>query len=156
MCLWEKKRWAFWTMLRIKSYCPLKLKWCLQRMSLLLVSFVIAKWTFYIIILHIKKLFGLLLPSNLINLNSVGGGIAGCNTLYQLTKRGVNAVLLERAKLTSGTTWHTAGKFKYPFFVQYIDLYLHYKNRKKKKIGIFFFILISFFKNVIILFTRLY
>ncbi|XP_049887024.1 sarcosine dehydrogenase, mitochondrial [Pectinophora gossypiella] len=39
----------------------------------------------------------------------VGGGITGCNTLYQLTKRGVNAVLLERAKLTSGTTWHTAG-----------------------------------------------
>lgn len=39
----------------------------------------------------------------------VGGGIAGCNTLYQLTKRGVNAVLIERAKLTSGTTWHTAG-----------------------------------------------
>ncbi|VVC89555.1 unnamed protein product [Leptidea sinapis] len=39
----------------------------------------------------------------------IGGGIAGCNTLYQLTKRGVNAVLLERAKVTSGTTWHTAG-----------------------------------------------
>ncbi|GBP77935.1 Sarcosine dehydrogenase, mitochondrial [Eumeta japonica] len=39
----------------------------------------------------------------------IGGGIAGCNTLYQLTKRGVNAVLLERSKLTSGTTWHTAG-----------------------------------------------
>lgn len=79
---------------------------------------------FYIIIFHIKKLFGLLLPSNLMNLNSVGGGIAGCNTLYQLTKRGVNAVLLERAKLTSGTTWHTAGKFKYPFFVQYTGLFV--------------------------------
>ncbi|KAJ0181071.1 hypothetical protein K1T71_003156 [Dendrolimus kikuchii] len=39
----------------------------------------------------------------------IGGGIAGCNTLYQLTKRGISAVLLERAKLTSGTTWHTAG-----------------------------------------------
>ncbi|XP_041973675.1 sarcosine dehydrogenase, mitochondrial [Aricia agestis] len=39
----------------------------------------------------------------------IGGGIAGCNTLYQLSKRGVNAVLLERHKLTSGTTWHTAG-----------------------------------------------
>ncbi|XP_013167116.1 PREDICTED: sarcosine dehydrogenase, mitochondrial [Papilio xuthus] len=39
----------------------------------------------------------------------IGGGIAGCNILYQLTKRGVNAVLLERAKITSGTTWHTAG-----------------------------------------------
>ncbi|XP_045761605.1 sarcosine dehydrogenase, mitochondrial [Maniola jurtina] len=39
----------------------------------------------------------------------IGGGIAGCNTLYQLTKRGVNAVLLEGNRLTSGTTWHTAG-----------------------------------------------
>lgn len=41
--------------------------------------------------------------------NFVGGGSAGCNTLYQLTKRNVNAVLLERAQLTAGTTWHTAG-----------------------------------------------
>ena len=39
----------------------------------------------------------------------VGGGSAGVNTLYQLTKRNVNAVLLERAQLTAGTTWHTAG-----------------------------------------------
>ncbi|CAK1548346.1 unnamed protein product [Leptosia nina] len=38
-----------------------------------------------------------------------GGGVAGCNILYQLSKRGVSAVLLERAKITSGTTWHTAG-----------------------------------------------
>lgn len=39
----------------------------------------------------------------------IGGGSQGCHTLYQLTKRGVKAVLLERARLTSGTTWHTAG-----------------------------------------------
>lgn len=39
----------------------------------------------------------------------IGGGSAGCNTLYQLAKRGVKAVLLERSRLTSGTTWHTAG-----------------------------------------------
>lgn len=45
-----------------------------------------------------------------------GGGIAGCNTLYQLSKRGVNAVLLEGNKLTSGTTWHTAGKIFLFFF----------------------------------------
>ncbi|KAJ4441684.1 hypothetical protein ANN_11542, partial [Periplaneta americana] len=38
-----------------------------------------------------------------------GGGSAGCHTLYQLTKRGVKAVLLDRAKVSSGTTWHTAG-----------------------------------------------
>ncbi|XP_046441775.1 sarcosine dehydrogenase, mitochondrial-like isoform X2 [Daphnia pulex] len=40
----------------------------------------------------------------------LGGGSIGCNTLYHLTKLGVkNAVLLERNRLTSGTTWHTAG-----------------------------------------------
>jgi len=38
-----------------------------------------------------------------------GGGTAGCHTLYQLVKRGVKAVLLERAKLSSGTTWQSAG-----------------------------------------------
>ena len=37
----------------------------------------------------------------------IGGGAAGCSTLYQLTKRGVNAILLERGQLTCGTTWHT-------------------------------------------------
>lgn len=41
----------------------------------------------------------------------IGGGSAGCNLLYQLSKRGVDAVLLERGKLTSGTTWHTGRNF---------------------------------------------
>lgn len=39
----------------------------------------------------------------------IGGGSAGCHALYYLAKRGIRAVLLERAKLTSGTTWHTGG-----------------------------------------------
>ena len=39
----------------------------------------------------------------------VGGGIIGVSTLYHLAKRGVPAVLLERRKLASGTTWHAAG-----------------------------------------------
>ncbi len=40
----------------------------------------------------------------------IGGGSIGCNTLYHLSKMGVsNVILLERDKLTSGTTWHTAG-----------------------------------------------
>lgn len=39
----------------------------------------------------------------------IGGGSAGCHALYHLAKKGVKAVLLERAKLTAGTTWHTAG-----------------------------------------------
>ncbi len=40
----------------------------------------------------------------------VGGGIAGCSLAYHLTRLGWrDVVLLERAKLTSGTTWHAAG-----------------------------------------------
>ncbi|XP_059621064.1 sarcosine dehydrogenase, mitochondrial [Phlebotomus argentipes] len=39
----------------------------------------------------------------------IGGGSAGCHALYHLTKRGIKAVLVERSKITSGTTWHTAG-----------------------------------------------
>ena len=40
----------------------------------------------------------------------VGGGIAGCSTAYHLAKLGWDGVvLLERKKLTCGTTWHAAG-----------------------------------------------
>ncbi|XP_044012110.1 sarcosine dehydrogenase, mitochondrial [Aphidius gifuensis] len=41
----------------------------------------------------------------------IGGGSAGCHALYYLTKRGCKAILLEKSKLTSGTTWHSAGMF---------------------------------------------
>ncbi|XP_031636149.1 sarcosine dehydrogenase, mitochondrial-like, partial [Contarinia nasturtii] len=39
----------------------------------------------------------------------IGGGSLGCYTLYHLAKRGVKTLLLERSKVTSGTTWHTNG-----------------------------------------------
>lgn len=40
----------------------------------------------------------------------VGGGIIGASTAYHLAKYGCrDVVLLERAKLTSGSTWHAAG-----------------------------------------------
>lgn len=39
----------------------------------------------------------------------IGGGIIGCSTAYHLAKLGVECVLLERKKLTSGTTFHAAG-----------------------------------------------
>ncbi|MGX9355659.1 FAD-dependent oxidoreductase [Roseobacteraceae bacterium S113] len=39
----------------------------------------------------------------------IGGGIIGVSTLYHLAHRGVPAVLVERRKLASGTTWHAAG-----------------------------------------------
>jgi 4-methylaminobutanoate oxidase (formaldehyde-forming) len=40
----------------------------------------------------------------------IGGGIIGCSTAYHLAKNGwKDVVLLERAKLTSGSTFHAAG-----------------------------------------------
>ena len=41
----------------------------------------------------------------------IGGGIAGCSTLYHLTREGwTDVVLLERDELTSGSTWHAAAQ----------------------------------------------
>jgi len=40
----------------------------------------------------------------------IGGGIIGCSTAYHLAKNGEkDVVLLERAGLTEGATWHAAG-----------------------------------------------
>lgn len=43
----------------------------------------------------------------------IGGGVMGCSTLYHLADLGVgDAILLERNKLTSGTTWHSAAQVR--------------------------------------------
>ncbi|MBL8674077.1 MAG: FAD-binding oxidoreductase, partial [Rhodospirillales bacterium] len=40
----------------------------------------------------------------------VGGGIVGCSVAYHLTKLGwTDVVLIEKGRLSSGTTWHAAG-----------------------------------------------
>ena len=40
----------------------------------------------------------------------IGGGVVGASVLYHLTKAGwTDVVLVERNKLTSGSTWHAAG-----------------------------------------------
>lgn len=40
----------------------------------------------------------------------IGGGVVGCSVLYHLTKAGWKDVaLIEKAELTSGSTWHAAG-----------------------------------------------
>ena len=39
----------------------------------------------------------------------LGGGAVGAATLWHLAEMGMSAILLERKKLTSGTTWHAAG-----------------------------------------------
>ena len=43
----------------------------------------------------------------------IGGGVMGCSTAYHLAKLGCrDVVLLERRKLTSGTTWHSAAQVR--------------------------------------------
>jgi glycine/D-amino acid oxidase-like deaminating enzyme/glycine cleavage system aminomethyltransferase T len=43
----------------------------------------------------------------------IGGGIAGCSAAYHLASLGVtDVVLLERASLSSGTTWHSTGNME--------------------------------------------
>ena len=39
----------------------------------------------------------------------IGGGIIGCSTAYHLAKMGLEVLLLEKNKLTSGSTFHAAG-----------------------------------------------
>ena len=40
----------------------------------------------------------------------IGGGVVGCSVAYHLVKLGwTDVVVLERKRLTSGTTWHAAG-----------------------------------------------
>ena len=40
----------------------------------------------------------------------IGGGIVGCSVAYHLAKLGwSDVVLLERKRISSGTTWHAAG-----------------------------------------------
>ena len=42
----------------------------------------------------------------------IGGGAIGCATAYHLAKHArEDVVLVEKAKLTSGSTWHAAGAF---------------------------------------------
>lgn len=44
----------------------------------------------------------------------VGGGIMGCSLLYHLAKEGwTDCVLVEKAELTSGSTWHAAGQISH-------------------------------------------
>ena len=42
----------------------------------------------------------------------IGGGVVGASVLYHLAKWGwKDVMLIERAELTSGSTWHAAGGF---------------------------------------------
>ncbi len=74
----------------------------------------------------------------------IGGGVMGCSTLYHLAKNGVSdAVLLERSKLTSGTTWHSAAQVRalrstrnLTDLVRYsIDLYSRLEEETGQQVG---------------------
>ncbi|PPR21673.1 MAG: 4-methylaminobutanoate oxidase (formaldehyde-forming), partial [Alphaproteobacteria bacterium MarineAlpha10_Bin1] len=42
----------------------------------------------------------------------IGGGAIGCATAYHLAKHGCkDVIIVERNKLTSGSTWHAAGAY---------------------------------------------
>jgi len=54
----------------------------------------------------------------------IGGGIIGCSVAYHLTRLGWrDVVLLERAQLTAGTTWHAAGLIVSGFSTE-TDIYM--------------------------------
>lgn len=74
----------------------------------------------------------------------IGGGIMGCSTLYHLAKMGVaDAILLERNKLTSGTTWHSAAQVRalrhsrnLTRMIQYsVDLYAQLEQETGQSVG---------------------
>lgn len=74
----------------------------------------------------------------------IGGGIMGCSTLYHLAKAGVgDAILLERNKLTSGTTWHSAAQVRalrhsrnLTRMIQYsVDLYSRLEAETGQSVG---------------------
>lgn len=74
----------------------------------------------------------------------IGGGIMGCSTLYHLAKMGVgDAILLERNRLTSGTTWHSAAQVRalrhsrnLTRMIQYsVDLYAQLEKETGQSVG---------------------
>nr|WP_269843644.1 FAD-dependent oxidoreductase [Actibacterium pelagium] len=73
----------------------------------------------------------------------IGGGVMGCSTLYHLAKFGADTVLLERNKLTSGTTWHSAAQVRalrssrnLTRMIQYsVDLYSQLEKETGQSVG---------------------
>lgn len=74
----------------------------------------------------------------------IGGGIVGCSVLYWLAERGwTESLLLERAELTSGSTWHAAGNVTYfghyssitRLYVNSIKTYLRVEKETGQSVG---------------------
>lgn len=65
----------------------------------------------------------------------IGGGLVGCSILYHLAKKGwTEVVLLERAELTSGSTWHAAASIHGLHDVTNISRLQHYTMRLYKEL----------------------
>ena len=74
----------------------------------------------------------------------IGCGIMGCSTLYHLAKMGMSdTIILERNKLTSGTTWHSAAQVRalrhsqnLTRMIQYsVDLYSKLERETGQNVG---------------------
>lgn len=74
----------------------------------------------------------------------IGGGVMGCSTLYHLADLGVtDAILLERNRLTSGATWHSAAQVRalrhsrnLTRMIQYsVDLYSRLEAETGQSVG---------------------
>ena len=56
----------------------------------------------------------------------VGGGVMGCGLAYHLAHEGwTDVVLLEKAELTSGSTWHGCGSFRLAYTQDEMDWLRH-------------------------------
>ena len=74
----------------------------------------------------------------------IGGGVVGAAVLYWLTRLGwTDALLLERRRLTSGSTWHAAGNTTFfghwpqitPLFINSIKTYLAAEAESGQSVG---------------------
>jgi dimethylglycine dehydrogenase len=66
----------------------------------------------------------------------IGGGALGCSTLYHLVKLGWrDVVLIERAELTSGSTWHAAGNTPHYSGSMVMSRVHQYSNELYQRLG---------------------
>ncbi|MBM7662366.1 glycine/D-amino acid oxidase-like deaminating enzyme/nitrite reductase/ring-hydroxylating ferredoxin subunit [Bacillus mesophilus] len=63
----------------------------------------------------------------------VGGGISGITTAYQLTKQGLNVVLIEAGRLLNGVTGHTTAKITAQHDIIYDELISHMGEEKARQ-----------------------
>ncbi|MEM9774772.1 MAG: FAD-dependent oxidoreductase, partial [Chloroflexota bacterium] len=65
----------------------------------------------------------------------IGGGIMGCSLLYHLAHEGwTDSVLIEKAELTSGSTWHAAGQITHSVSSYAISKMVGYGIEKYKSL----------------------